>query len=282
MSGKHSGPVRAVGTRVPVVAGPGERAVWGHFASAIAHELNTPLTSILAFADLLARNSPGNLTGGQLEQLEVMRRSGHRMGALINDLMTFSTLEVGEFRLLYTRFDFLEAVDEAAGALRPMLDSRRQTLSRAAPDVPVWIEADRERLVQVISNLLTNASKYSPEGSAVHLSVTVDDRRVGIRVADRGIGISPQDRQQLFASYFRAPDKRTRSVPGSGLGLAICRSIVELHGGEIALSSAPRAGTTVTVLIPRSRSNPAGGGESGEQPASAVYPAAERVPSTAG
>ncbi|MBM3957134.1 MAG: GAF domain-containing protein, partial [Gemmatimonadetes bacterium] len=199
------------------------------FVSTVSHELRTPLTSLLAFADILARNVAGNLQSRQIEQIEAIRRSGQRLQMLINDLLDVSRIDSGTFRLEETRFDARELLDEVVRSFGPILADRRQALKTSVPDRPLLVYADRERLSQVVSNLLSNASKYSPDDSVIDLEVRTHGSRLSVLVRDYGIGISAEDQQKLFTPFFRADNEATRSVPGTGLGLVIARSIVELH-----------------------------------------------------
>ena len=109
----------------------------------------------------------------------------------------------------------------------------------------------RDRLSQVISNVLTNASKYSPDDSTIALEVHTHDNRLSVQVRDFGIGISEEDQRKLFTPFFRADNEETRAAPGTGLGLVIAKSIVEMHGGQMSLESEWGAGTTIRFSVPR-------------------------------
>jgi signal transduction histidine kinase len=224
------------------------------FLSTISHELRTPLTAMLAFADILKRNKDGNLTPRQVQQLVTMRRNGDQLKMLINDLLDFSRIDSGTFKLEPEQVHVGALLREVADSMAPIFIEKRQTLDVHVEDVAV-VKADRARLVQVISNLLSNASKYSPEGARAVLSsylrATQDGAQaVFVDIADAGIGISEDDQKHLFTSFFRANNPETRSVSGSGLGLAIARSIIEMHSGRISAHSVRGKGSTFSFWLP--------------------------------
>ena len=225
------------------------------FVSTVSHELKTPLTSILAFTDILARNPDGNLTSRQIDHLKVMRRSGDRLNTLIEDLLDVSRVDAGTLKLEYSQFPVRELFNEVADTFASMISERGQSLDMELPD-EAWIEADRQRLAQVLTNLLSNACKYSPEGAHIELKTWREDDRLLVTITDSGIGISQQDQTRLFTPFFRADNVLTRSVAGTGLGLAITKSIVELHEGQIEVESELNAGTTFRLQIPGIRSGP--------------------------
>ncbi len=220
------------------------------FLSQVSHELKTPLTIVSGFLDLLVANDEANLSEDQLETLGVMRGNAQRLGLLINDLLDLSRIDVGRFTLDKAEFDASELFREIKLGFEPVLSVKNQILLASWPEESTWIEADRQRLAQVTTNLLTNASKYSPDDTKIELTVTVTDGRLRATVRDSGIGIAEEDQEKLFTQFYRVEGRATRGVPGTGLGLAIAKSIIDLHGGTISLASAPDAGTTVYYEIP--------------------------------
>ena len=227
----------------------------GRFLSSVFHELRTPLTSMIAFSDILARNSPGNLDERQTEQIEIVRRNGRRLQALINDLLNVSRMGVsgigsGRVKLTRAKFDARQLLDEVARNFRPILEENGQTLETSIPGEALWLNADRDRLMQVLSNLVSNASKYSPAGARVEMAASVERSSLCVAVKDHGIGISEEDMSRLFTPFFRADNPETRATTGSGLGLAIAKSIMDLHGGRITVESRPAEGSTFTVRVP--------------------------------
>jgi len=225
------------------------------FLSSVCHELRTPLTSMIAFSDILARNSSGNLDEWQIEQIEVVRHNGRRLKELINDLLNVSSTGVpligcGRTKLKREKFDARQLLDEIARNFRPILDEKGQTLETSVPAEPLWVNADRDRLIQVLSNLVSNASKYSPADQCVEMEASAEGSALRVAVRDHGVGISNEDMPHLFTPFFRADNPETRGTAGSGLGLAIARSIMDLHGGEITVESRPAEGSTFTVRVP--------------------------------
>ncbi len=221
------------------------------FLTNVSHELKTPLTSMLAFANLLYRNKDSNLGEKQLHQLQIIERNGRRLAVLIEDLVNVSNMENGRFRLAVTSFDLIELLNETAEGYVPNIEQKRQVLKVNLPAGPFTVQADRVRIAQVVTNLLGNAYKYSPVGTEITLSAKVVQDHVSVSVSDPGPGISPEDQKRLFSLFFRPSNETTQSVPGGGMGLFIARTLINLHGGEISLQSEPGRGTTVTFTVPR-------------------------------
>jgi len=221
-----------------------------HFLSTVSHELKTPLTSLVAFADILARNREANLTSRQLQQIEVMQRGSRRLDLLINDLLDVSRLDAGTFTLTRHEFDVKVLIEELRLAFGPLLEPANQTLNISVPDHDIWIDGDRDRVAQVITNLLTNALKYSLENTEIRLDVATQQNELTLTVSDAGIGMSQESLAQIFTLFYRSNDAHTQSQQGSGLGMSIVKSIVDLHGGTIDVSSNLGIGTVVTVLLP--------------------------------
>lgn len=222
----------------------------GRLLSVVSHELRTPLASMIGFAELLSMNRTGNLTKDQIESLRVIGRNGQNLNLLINDLLDMSRIESGSLRLTKSEFDVAPLIRDIEQSFSVILAPKRQSLLVKAPTRPIKILADRDRIYQVVSNLVSNASKYSPEGSSIGLRVRGNGDRVRVEVEDRGIGISQEDQLKLFEPFFRANNEATQAVHGTGLGLVISRSIVQMHGGQLTYVSAPGKGSTFTVELP--------------------------------
>ena len=220
------------------------------FLTTVTHELKTPLTSLVAFADVLARNRDGNLTDRQRQQVDVMRRSARRLDVLIDDLLDVSRMDARTFQVQLQEFDGQDFFEELTRSFAPLMRAKSQRLLQHIPQDRLWLNADQNRLAQVVTNLVRNASKYSPEGSEIELDVSREQRNLSIRIRDHGIGISAKDQQHLFSPFFRADNQETRSVDGTGLGLFIVKTIVELHGGTVIVESEENAGTAVIITLP--------------------------------
>lgn len=220
------------------------------FLATVSHELKTPLASILGFADVLAKNRAGNLDPRQVEQVNLIQRNGRRLAVLINDLVDVSSIDAGSFDIHPEEFDAVELVQESARRFASEVLGRSQRIAVKTPPSSIWVMADRARIAQVLENLVSNASKFSPPRTQIDIEAAVDHGRLAIIVRDRGSGISEADRRRLFTYFFRAKNVATRSASGAGLGLVISKRIVDLHGGSIAVESQEGVGSTFQVLIP--------------------------------
>jgi signal transduction histidine kinase/CheY-like chemotaxis protein len=220
------------------------------FVSLVSHELRTPLTSIKGYVDLLIDGEVGAVSAEQTEFLQIVKNNADRLVSLINDLLDISRIEAGKIELKRAPVDVRRIVDGAAQVLRPQIEEKRQTLALdIPPDVPAVL-GDEGRLIQVLNNLLSNAYKYTPSDGHIAVVARADGRTVRIAVSDTGVGMTPADQQRLFTKFFRAQNRATQEVAGTGLGLAITRQLVEMHGGQINVVSAPGAGSTFTVTLP--------------------------------
>ena len=182
--------------------------------------------------------------------VDAIIRGESQMRVLVKDLLDLSRLEANEFELELELVDVGKITSAVVEMMTPVIHGKFQTVEYDGPTNPVHAEGDEARLTQVITNLLSNASKYSPESTNIRLSVKAEESCTAVEVVDRGIGISKEDQQKLFTPFFRSENSETRQVPGTGLGLVICKQIVELHGGKLTLRSARDRGTTVRVELP--------------------------------
>jgi signal transduction histidine kinase len=221
------------------------------FLSTVSHELRTPLTSMLAFTDIIHRNKNKNLTEREISHLEVIRRNGRRLSLLIGDLLDVSRIESGALNLDITEFSMNEMIDDLYESFQPLLERKHQTMKLEVQASETLVLGDQDRLAQVVSNLMSNAHKYSGESALIVVSMRADDSRVYLSVKDQGIGISEEDLSQLFTAFFRAENEATRAEQGTGLGLVIVKGIVEMHGGMIKVESEPGAGTTFHIEFNR-------------------------------
>lgn len=228
--------------------------------STVAHELKNPLASVQGFVQLLVMNRDQNLTEKQIERLRVVEHGTERLNHLIDDLLDVSRAEGGRMRLEPSEFDAVEVTREVVASLSPLTASKGQAVDVRAEIDPLSVEIDRSRYGQVLSNLLSNASKYSPEGSEIEILLRGDEGEFRLSVRDHGIGISQEDQEKLFTPFFRAEDPDTQAQSGTGLGLVIVKSIVDLHGGRVQLESAPGEGTEVTAVFPRHVRDQSGNG----------------------
>ncbi len=229
------------------------------FVSFVAHELKNPMTSIKGYTELLAAGKVGQINDMQSSFLSTIRSNVDRMATLVSDLNDNSKIEADRLRLEYTATDAAGVVDEVVRSSKGQIEEKNQILSLVLPErlPPVW--ADRVRLAQVLTNLISNAHKYTPDGGSIEVGAQAVSNKwdpdgathvLHIWVQDSGIGIGPDDKQKIFQKFFRSEDSKAREAPGSGLGLNITRSLVEMQGGRIWFESEFRKGTTFHFTIP--------------------------------
>ena len=227
------------------------------FISFVAHELRTPMTSIRGYSDMLARGMVGQMSDQQAEFVSTIRKNAERMEILVADLQDVSLIETGQLRLERKPMAFHCALDAALQVTESQIEDRSQAMTvEVADDLP-HVYADHSRVTQILTNLLSNASKYTPEGGSIALRASVDEREDGsvfrCAIADDGIGISEADQAQLFNKFFRSSNQAVRDMPGTGLGLCIVKSLVELQGGTVMVESELGKGSTFTLTLPLAR-----------------------------
>ena len=220
------------------------------FVSTVSHELRTPLTSIKGYVDLVLDGEAGELGETQLEYLGIVKENSDRLVKLINDLLDISRIESGRVHLKIEPVDLSDVVADVVGTLRAVLDQGHVDLKIDLPDDLPPVAADEHRVGQVITNLVSNAIKYSPGGGTVRVTGKVGAGEVILSVSDTGIGISEEDQKRLFAKFFRVDSSHAREIGGTGLGLSICRSIIELLGGSIDVESEIGVGSTFSFALP--------------------------------
>jgi len=227
------------------------------FLAHMSHELRTPLNAVIGFSRVLLRRMFGPLTDKQAEYLEDIHTSGQHLLSLITDILDLSRIEAGRTELEPARFDLRGAIEQSALLVRERAtrgDIRLATEVDASVDE--WV-GDARKIRQVLINLLANAVKFTPAGGHVTLRAVADERQVTIAVADDGIGIAAEDQERIFEP-FRQAGSRDGRREGTGLGLTLVRKLVELHDGRVTLVSAPGAGSTFTITLPRLADSTAG------------------------
>ena len=219
------------------------------FLAMLAHELRNPLAPISSAAELLAL---GRLDGAGIERTSaIISRQVRHMTGLVDDLMDVSRVTRGLASLDKRALDPRQVMLDAVEQVRPLIDARGHRLTLTIHDTPARVMGDRKRLVQVLSNLLNNAAKYTPDGGNIALSLEVDADALRIAVADDGIGMDAQLTQRAFEPFVQAERTSDRAQGGLGIGLALVRSLVELHGGQAgARSDGPGRGSTFTISLP--------------------------------
>jgi len=219
------------------------------FVLTASHELRSPLTSVQGFAELLLLERE-KLTPSQGETVEVILDNTRHLVRLLNDLLDLARSDAGRLTIRPEPTGAANLIEEAARTMRAQFDSRRQELRlEIEPDLP-WVEADRDRIRQVLVNLLTNANEYCPEGADIEVKARRDNAEIEIDVIDDGPGIPEEQLEHIFERFSRGDAGETQRVGGTGLGLAISKSLIELHGGTIAAESTPGRGATFRIHLP--------------------------------
>ena len=227
------------------------------FVSMVSHELRTPLTSIIGFSELLAEAHIGELTKEQEEYIRQILRKGKDLLSLINDLLDTGRLESGKLALRYREVDLEDVILSVRSSTRHVTESLPTINTHIPEDLPAF-EGDTSKITQVLTNLVTNALKFSPPGSPVDIIARkIPGRResdrgnlIQISVKDRGIGIPEEERQRIFDQFIQVQQGSSRTFQGAGLGLYICKSFVELHGGKIWVDSNVGEGSTFHFTLP--------------------------------
>jgi two-component system, OmpR family, phosphate regulon sensor histidine kinase PhoR len=223
------------------------------FVANVSHELRTPLSIFRGYLETLL-DDPHQPPGELLRILEIMVRHSDRLNALVEDVLSLARLEApGAAELDLSEISLPEFFQEIRRDWEKRLEAKQLELRLdASPDLPK-LEADENRLQEIIYNLLDNAVKYSQAGGAITLRAAAEDARVRMSVSDEGIGISASDLPRIFERFYRADKGRSRELGGTGLGLSIVKHIAQLHGGTVEAESEPGKGTTIRVNLPLSR-----------------------------
>lgn len=229
------------------------------FVSMVSHELRTPLTSIKGYVDMVLDGEAGDINEEQRSYLEVVHSNTDRLIALINDLLDISRIEAGRIELRLSDITIQDIVHYVAVALRTQIAEKGIKIRLDMPRKPILVLADRDRITQVVINLLSNAYNYSPKGASISVRVRTVDGHAQVDVTDTGIGISPEDQDKLFTKFYRADNPATRQVAGTGLGLSVAKSFVEMHGGHIWVKSELGKGSTFSFTIPLAHSTESSG-----------------------
>jgi PAS domain S-box-containing protein len=221
------------------------------FVSNVSHELRTPLTAIKASADNMLDRLIGDLNGKQVGYLTRIKSNSDRLARLINDLLDLSTIEAGKIDLRPTNLPLVTLVKEAAESLRPVAAEKliNLTVMSADPGVIAW--ADRDKVIQVLMNLIGNALKFTPNRGKVTIAVAKNSAAwMQISVTDTGPGIPAEEVNKVFGRFYQIGQAGTQKTQGTGLGLAISKALVEMHGGKIWVESEAGKGSTFSFTLP--------------------------------
>jgi signal transduction histidine kinase len=220
------------------------------FVSLVTHELRVPLTSIRGYTDLLLGEMAGPISEPQREFLSTVKRNLDRMSVLIRDLSDINRIESGRMQFDMSAFDLLEVVEHVASDLQEAIEGREQTLQLDLPEMLPDVYGDQTRIAQVLTNLVSNAYKYTPQEGQITVRARREADAARVDVVDTGVGISEEDQERLFTQFFRSDDRLVREQTGWGLGLSIVKKMVELQGGEVGFSSELGRGSTFWFTLP--------------------------------
>ncbi|HKS88022.1 MAG TPA: PAS-domain containing protein [Stellaceae bacterium] len=222
------------------------------FIANVSYELRTPLNAVIGFAEILSNQYFGALSPRQLEYSRGILDGSQRLMTLINDILDLATIEAGYMALESGRVEVCDLLAAVITLTRERARTRNVSLAMTCPAEVGAIDGDERRLKQALFNLVSNAIKFTPPGGSVHVQARLDGRRRGgdliLAVSDTGIGIAPSDHARMFEKFERG-SRQT----GAGLGLSLVKSLIELHGGTVAIDSGPGEGTTISCRLPARR-----------------------------
>lgn len=220
------------------------------FISIVTHELKIPMTSIRGYADLIRQGTVGPVTDQQMEFLDTIRSNVDRMANLVSDISDISRIETGRLTIDLAAIPIADYIYEIAAGFRPQFDAKKQSIEFSIEDGLPMVQADRNRLAQILTNLLSNANKYTPEGGSIAITASFSNNFVRTEIRDTGIGLNNDDQAMLFSQFFRSEEPAVRNEIGWGLGLHVTHRLVKLMGGEIGVQSKPGEGSIFWFTLP--------------------------------
>jgi PAS domain S-box-containing protein len=220
------------------------------FTSIITHELRTPLTSIKAYLDLALTGRLGDIPKDLESALQVIKRNSDRLFEMSNDLLDLKRLETGNMTLNMENLEIQELLEDNIKEIRPLIDEKSQNLHIELPENPLIIKGDRVRINQVLTNLLSNANKFTPENGHITIQVKELRKTIQTRISDTGIGIRKDDLKRVFIPFTNI--QKPSYVKGTGLGLSVTKALIKSHGGRINVrSEGEDRGTTFNITLPK-------------------------------
>ena len=227
-----------------------------------AHELRAPLTAIIGYAEMIKELSSGPDGKKQKQYVGDLLDKAHHMSTFISDTLSLARIDGGEVSLMLTRFDIVDVLRSATRQVIPRAKNLAIELETSVPDETHYVFGDRNKLTQLVTNLLDNALKFTPQSGKVALALTIRDDDYDIEVADTGVGIGERDQQRIFRSFEQlASAAQHDSEPGVsiGLGLTLVKRLAELHEGDVFVNSTPNRGSSFRVTLKRRPTPPAPG-----------------------
>ena len=220
------------------------------FLARMSHELRTPLNVVMGFAELMLDQVPGEINEEQRQCLDDILTSGRHLLGLINEVLDLTKVEAGKVELRLKDITLAEVVESVTSAMMPELSQRKQSFEVRLDDGLPLVQADEARLRQVLFNLLSNASKFTPDGGKLNIEASTKDGWCQVSVSDNGTGIKEEDLKQIFEPFYQVDDSMTRERRGTGLGLTLVKELVEMHGGRILVESKYGKGSSFIFTLP--------------------------------
>ena len=222
----------------------------GNFLAVMSHELRTPLSAIIGYEELLADEITGPINDGQRQQLSRIKASARHLLQLIDEILTYSRVEVGREAVDIETVPLQAVIDDAVALVAPMADDKGVALTCSKLDGVTPIRTDAQKVRQIVVNLLSNAVKFTAAGGSISVTLTTTERRVTITIRDSGIGIAGEFLDRIFEPFWQVEQKATRTAGGTGLGLSVSRRLARMLGGEIEVESTVGEGSTFIVTLP--------------------------------
>jgi len=219
------------------------------FLASMSHELRTPLNSIIGFTSLLRRGMSGPLNAEQAKQLGIVQTSAAHLLGLINDLLDVSRIEAGKADLHCEPFDFVEVINEVVRTMQPLAEKKSLPIVLAVHAQTIPMHSDRKRALQILLNLVSNAVKFTAQGT-ITITATTSPTKLHVEVADTGIGIKSEHLGMLFEAFRQLDGSAKRIYEGTGLGLYLCRKLLSIMGGEISVESEYGKGSRFMFSLP--------------------------------
>ncbi|HYU31816.1 MAG TPA: ATP-binding protein, partial [Thermoanaerobaculia bacterium] len=227
-------------------------AAKSQFLANVSHELRTPLNAIIGYTHLLLEGVSGDMSSAQREKLGRVDSNARHLLSIINDLLDIARIEAGKLPLQVEKVVLPDLVDEVMAEVEPLIAGTTLVVTRSIPPLLPELRTDRQKVKQIVLNLLSNALKFTPEGSvSIVLDYHAADEEASVAVADTGIGISEENQKTIFEAFGQADSSYAKRHGGTGLGLSICRRLATILGGRITLASRLGEGSTFTLYLPR-------------------------------
>ncbi len=231
-------------------------ALKSNFISTVSHELRTPLATIMGYTEFLEEQIGGHLSPDQRSFVSQILLGARRLELLVDDLLDFARLESGSLRMNCQESDLVQNVREVAESFVPLARAKSIALHVRLPEQPLPLRVDGVRIAQVITNLLSNALKFTPPGGEISLSLACTAEAACLEVQDSGIGISREHHPYIFERFYQVDPSTTRIHGGAGLGLPISKALIEAHGGRIGVRSQEGQGSTFWFTLPLQGASP--------------------------